>query len=475
MSKYNGPQFNNTKRNFTTRDNLGIENVANALSADLCPIVNTVTPRPFYWVFITWAYWKFYQIYGYIKDSEVTEFYKRINYFIALGNLIVGNNSVGSFTGITNIKWSGTDSSFSYNDNYIKGSGAIGYYPPGLEQLHLVIKQNIETGEIYPNHVITPKAIKLAEAFEQIISKTDFCKEYLLQESVTKSVLIDLGKTIQIDLNGFAECRKLLNSYLFDPEQQPKLNKCKEYLLYIKNALNIEVDTAYKCRRIFYDEFSVKGNHKSIPSNLNTLSEGWEIITGRQYLTTALEIIWQFMLNQLDIPMTKSDWVYCVLERSGFSFDVQSPLLSVINNYNYNGQQIEELLSKERSAKDNHSLERGFAIMVSVYNRFKDREYDPQISGFFHRDKNSVPLHTIFDSIEKHIESSIEEFFRYIMTNYLINQHLQTAFAKLLEDRDGYYVEILNDRYLRSHTYSWGIQSNRMVQLYSVMHDLEVI
>ena len=57
MSK--GPRLNNITRNFTTRDSLGIEGVATSISAEICPIVNTVTPRPFYWAFITWCYYDF--------------------------------------------------------------------------------------------------------------------------------------------------------------------------------------------------------------------------------------------------------------------------------------------------------------------------------------------------------------------------------------------------------------------------------
>ena len=54
-----GPRLNNISRNFTTRDSLGIEGVATSISAEICPIVNTVTPRPFYWAFITWCYYDF--------------------------------------------------------------------------------------------------------------------------------------------------------------------------------------------------------------------------------------------------------------------------------------------------------------------------------------------------------------------------------------------------------------------------------
>ena len=52
-----GPQLNKLKKNFTTRDSLGIEGVATSIAADICPVVTTVTPRAFYWPFLVWIYY----------------------------------------------------------------------------------------------------------------------------------------------------------------------------------------------------------------------------------------------------------------------------------------------------------------------------------------------------------------------------------------------------------------------------------
>ena len=47
-----GPILNDISKSFTTRDNLGIEGVATTIQASICPIINTVTPRVFYWPFL---------------------------------------------------------------------------------------------------------------------------------------------------------------------------------------------------------------------------------------------------------------------------------------------------------------------------------------------------------------------------------------------------------------------------------------
>ena len=59
-----GPQLNDHTPNTTNRDNLGITGAQTTLQAELCPVVNTVTYRAFYWIFLTWNYYDFYQYSG---------------------------------------------------------------------------------------------------------------------------------------------------------------------------------------------------------------------------------------------------------------------------------------------------------------------------------------------------------------------------------------------------------------------------
>ena len=94
MEQYT-PLLNDTKVNFSSRDSLGIESVFTSISADLCPIINTVTPRAFYWAFMCWIYYDFYKNSG-IKTYTVSEFDKRYlkrqDYYFVLANLISNNS-----------------------------------------------------------------------------------------------------------------------------------------------------------------------------------------------------------------------------------------------------------------------------------------------------------------------------------------------------------------------------------------------
>lgn len=474
-----GPIFNNTERRFTTRDSLGIEGVANTISADLCPVVNTVTPRPFYWVFISWCYWKFYQLHGYIHESEVHKFIEKNNYFIALGNYLAGSSESGGFIGSSVIgRLKKNYDSYKYNDNYIKGLSTMGYYPPGLETMQIVVKYDRQTEKTYTDSRIRPRCEKLAMAFDLVISNTVYYQQYLFAESIPRTVLEELGETVHIDLHGFTECKKILYGYLFETGDINLLGKNKDYILYIKNHLGQDVDTAKKCRMVFFDAFSPRGNNGTVPEELSFIAKGWEIVAGRHYFTVGLELIWEYMLKQLaGIPKTKSEWIETVLESQTFEEDINSPLHTILDSSFMNSSEMEEVLLEERSQKDSGSLERGLSIILSVYNRFVEREdYDESLLKYYlYGGNDSISFEVLINDIQKMKDYSIRDFLVFVMKNYLINQHLRTAFNKMIEGRDGYYIEELNGKYLVSHNFYWGFQGNRMVQLYSVMKDLGVI
>lgn len=65
-----GPKLNNISKNFTARDSLGVEGVSASMQAEICPVVNTVTPRAFYWPFMIWIYYDFYKYSG-ITDAKM--------------------------------------------------------------------------------------------------------------------------------------------------------------------------------------------------------------------------------------------------------------------------------------------------------------------------------------------------------------------------------------------------------------------
>ena len=100
MSK--GPKFNDISMSITTRDNLGIESVAASMQAELCPVVNTVTPRAFYWPFMVWNYYDF--LTNTESDKWTLEdfdkpFLKKNDYFFVLSTLMTKNSDQNNLVG----------------------------------------------------------------------------------------------------------------------------------------------------------------------------------------------------------------------------------------------------------------------------------------------------------------------------------------------------------------------------------------
>ncbi len=138
----------------------------------------------------------------------------------------------------------------------------------------------------------------------------------------------------------------------------------------------------------------------------------------------------------------------------------------------------EEIVAMERHGSDQHSLENGLKILLSVYNRFDGRkDISEENAQFFRSGQNneSISLKEFFTLVDEYKDQPVETFLRYIMKNYLILQHLRTAFNKMLRSVDGYYIEEIEGKLLRKADFSFDFQGIRMVQLYSVMTDLGLI
>lgn len=150
-----GPLFNDNNKSFTTRDNLGINSVAASIQAELCPIVNTVTPRAFYWPFMVWNYYDFYTNSG-AKEFKLETFdkpfLKKNDYFFVLSNIINDNpdryNLVGS-QNTTAYYVANPAGPFSYITDYFKTRyGGMQYYNAGCLTMGFITNESSD-GETF--------------------------------------------------------------------------------------------------------------------------------------------------------------------------------------------------------------------------------------------------------------------------------------------------------------------------------------
>ena len=121
------------------------------------------------------------------------------------------------------------------------------------------------------------------------------------------------------------------------------------------------------------------------------------------------------------------------------------------------------------------NISNGLKILLSIYNRFLDR------NDFSEEDKKylqygyPVSLSMLIELVDKYKNRPIYEFLTYIIDKWLIDHHYETALEKLYGGRDGFYYEITNGYYYKKSEFNFEFQGNRFVQLMQVMKDLDLL
>ena len=488
-----GPVLNDISRNFTTRDSLGIEGVATTMQAEVCPVVNTVTPRAFYWPFLVWIYYDFYKYSG-IKEHNHTnleKYLKRQDYFFVLATLLTEGsdqeNLVGKQQSQEDVK-ANTDGPYPFNPNYFQNAyGGMQYYNAGCLSMYFIVDHDPEKDKTYTLPVLSLEGEEMAKAFEAVIKNTRYYNEYRRNdEPVPREVLEEYGKVINIGLNGFDDCKRLLRRFLFDDERTSFLARrsrlltdCCDYIkkIVIDNGVS-QIDDRADCRRIFYDHQLPNGNKLVVDDSLITVVNKWEIVVGRMYFACGVGMVWKYMLEQLNEPLTLKEWISRTIKNADYKWNLESKITDIIDECDYDFDTREKMISASSiKHSSSYSIENGIKIILSVYNRFINRSDFGEEKVFFEygEENHSISINELFKQVNHYKNESIKDLIVYIMKNWLVEQHLYTAFNKLLQGRDGFYYENIDGRYIRKHEYEVSFQGNRMIQLTQVMRDLDML
>lgn len=487
-----GPKLNNIHKNFTTRDCLGIEGVAATIQGEVCPIVNTVTPRAFYWPFMVWIYYDFYKYSG-IEERSYKAFdcyLKRQDYFFVLATLLTPG---ADQSGLVGKQQSDRDidnnpnGPYDFNQSYFKSRfGGMMYYNAGCLSMYLVVDHEYEKDIDLKFPVLTKEGEQMALAFEAVIKDTEYYKNYRRNNiAVPRKVLEEYGKVINFGLIGFDECKKLLRYYMFEDtrasqliDRSKLLKECGEYIKYIIHKYHVtDLDKAV-CRQVFYDHQLPSGDIITIPATIVTVANKWEIVIGRQYFTSGLEMIWKYMLEQLTSPLTMQEWFDRIFTTADFKWDIEKKLIDIIDECNYSFIQREKMIDDAiKGMNDSLSVENGLRIIFSVYNRFKNRKDFGEEEAYFTYgiESRSIAFVEFFEIIEEYKNRSIKELTLFIMKQWLVKQHYITAFEKMLQNRDGFYYEIIDGLYIKKHDFDLKFQDIRMTSLKQVMTDLDML
>lgn len=480
-----GPQFNTEQHNFTTRDNLGIEAAATSLQADLCPLVTTVTPRAFYWPFLVWNHYNYITSKQNWKWDEFNvEWVKRNDYFFVLSNLIAGNSDTAGLAGqqrATDDYSFNQKGPYAYSKDYLSARlGGMQYYYAGCITMGFLTETTQEGDRFIFPRLTEEMGKPLAEAFQRAIERTVYFQKYRkVNLSVPKSVLEEFGKTLSLSMVGMDECKRLLRDAMFRPVRNQRFSNANlisssEYVRFLYNNYGYKNPTTDQMRQALYDFFSPRGQYRfPYPDSISEIIRGWEVVIGRQYLTFGIELIWKSMLECLVSPLSLKEWFAKCISYSSRRYDWDAPLEVLIAESNLSYEERSKLTSYQSSENKGYAIENALYLILSVYLRFRERE---DIKQEYLEAGEGLSLSHVIEVIEQFEHKPIFEFVEYVMGQWIVEQHLNTAYGKMLLDRDGYYIERINGKYYSTgHSASPNWQGIRLIQLLQVMKDLDML
>lgn len=213
-------------------------------------------------------------------------------------------------------------------------------------------------------------------------------------------------------------------------------------------------------------------------SDGNFVANGWEIVVGRQYFTSGLESIWKYMLEQIKLPLTKKEWINYCIDSTDWELNIDDPVSEILPMCNYDFDKRESMISDARLyATPNKMVENGLEVVLSMYNRFVDRDDFGEESALLTKgnETSSISFDELIEVVHRYKDRSVREFSVYVMDNWLIEQHRRTAFEKLMQGRDGFYFEEIDGNYIYKAGFDINFQGIRLEQLTQVMKDLNML
>ena len=472
-----GPILNNAYKSHNNRDPLGIDGISQSIVGDLCPIINSVTPHAIYWIFVNWIY---YDLYENRKTTDMSEkilnaYIKKLNYFMVLGNILNGVD-VSDMVGVTNIRALPKDlDTYSYNDSYIQTLTGINYYRAALTTAGFITNFDENQIEQFQHFKFTQKGRKLALSLNNLITNCDFYMKYIsndLYESIPREDIKEFGRIVSFKLERLDESKKLLKEYFFDTIT--KLSLQYDFIKYLYYDLKIKDISDNGLRFFLYDYFSERSLNNQCPDNLKILVKGWEVLVSRHFFTNAVEMIFSYVLEMLIAPIRIDDFVNRLLESIP-----DSKLSDYIDKYDLNGNKIDELLSYGRNKRNSHeqSIENSIKILCSLYNRLNNREDLNQDFLNLNNEGTSISLNEMISDIDLYRERNIRDYAEYIIKEYVIKQHIETAQRKMSLNEDsfffGYYNDIIYN--INSYEYDFWYQNLRINNLFQVMNELDML
>ena len=475
------PLFNKTHMSFTRRDTLGMETLTTSMQEKYCPIIALVTPHPFYWAFLVWNYYHYYSFEENKKKGDTFfthDYVKRNDFFFVLSNYL-GKNNMAGIAGNSNVASEFRNKTdlevFPRFDKYYKEiNGGMFNYNSGCREMKFVLNKNkirLNDGSL---------GAKLTEAFDYVIKETAFYKKYISKnedfDSMTKDELIELSKCLTLRMEKMSGVQEILYEALF-PKQIVKddpcyLNGIEEYIkLLIKYGLldKNESFNPKKARSLLYGNAQPELlNHTKVTDYQKRVITRWELIIANQYFVTSVEMIWKRLLDILVLPLTQEKWIDEAFRRST-NLNLDASLKSISEELSF-----DEMESKIFNKQSSETIHSALSMIMSLYNRFKNRTGDFDYIKRFKYEE--LRVFSLIEKINKEELKSVRDLLVYLIKHHIINGHEKVAIRKRFQGEDAYLFrrtdEGLYARRDGKETIDIGMPPLRFTNVFNVLKEL---
>ena len=181
------------------------------------------------------------------------------------------------------------------------------------------------------------------------------------------------------------------------------------------------------------------------------------------------------MLWELNETITLKKWIGNCLNRDDLKSFINKPLKTLLPDCNYDFEEREKMISIGSGASKNYhaNIEIGLKILLSLYNRFVNRD---ELNVTYLHEGDDVSISSLIKLVDEYSDKPIIEFIQYVMVNWIVKRHEAVAIEKLLQGRDGFYFERIDDLYVPAgHIDEPGFKGLRLLQLMQVMKDLDML
>ena len=466
---YNGPIVNVHSEKELNRDPLGISGVSYTIVNDISPIISSVTPYAFYWIYLNWIYYDYYEIRQLDLNSKIEfdEYKKVMNFFMVLGNRLNGinyNSMLGNnYFNSINLE---DELSYSYNESYVKSMTTINYYRGALMTAGFFDKKNIFNDRLF----YYDKGINLGKSIHSLIKNTVFYNEHVLKNNyvnVPANVIKEFASIASFKMEKLSESKKMLREYFFDDNEKLKIQE--KFIKHFYYDVKIKEIDDNVVRKYLCNYYSPRWDNNRVGDDLYLDFRSWEVLVNRHYFVVALYRLFNCFVKNIE-EINYNQYIEKLIKTiPDIRVDdfLKSNVLRV--------EQMDDIIHNKSLSPD--IIIDSFKIIFTIYYSLNKRNDINKKYLSYNNYNTSISIMKMIRDIDRFKDRKLKEYAYYVFEEYIIKQHIKTAQRKLMDGKNNFFFTVSDDylykvKELNRITYLQGL---RIKQIFMVMKALDML